>query len=91
MTTDPAAPPRLRPSQTPPAKATIQAPPPDSAVEQMLSPIEVADRLHISEQMVRKAIIRGDLFAYQIRNRVRIPESAVLAWMTPVVSAKDGQ
>lgn len=58
--------------------------------DKMLSPAEVAERLGISHQTVRKMIQRGDLPAYKIARRVRIPEDAVVAVLRPVISAKDG-
>ncbi|WP_314431664.1 helix-turn-helix domain-containing protein [Microbacterium lacticum] len=65
-------------------------PPLSELPERMLSPAEVADRLGISYQTVWKMIQRGDLPAYKIARRIRVPEEAVIAALRPVISAKDG-
>lgn len=65
-------------------------PPLSELPDRMLGPVEIAERLGISDQAVRKMIQRGDLPAYKIARRIRVPESAVLAALTPVISAKDG-
>ncbi len=59
--------------------------------ERMLSPNEIADRLDISAPTVRAMIARGELPAYRVARRIRVPEAAVLAALKPVVSARDGQ
>ncbi len=65
-------------------------PPLSELPDRMLSPGEVAERLGISHQTVRKMIQRGELPAYKIARRVRVPEDAVVAALRPVISAKDG-
>ena len=49
--------------------------------EQLLTLPEVCARVRLSEWAVRRAIKRGELLAYKPAGRLRIPASAVAAWL----------
>jgi excisionase family DNA binding protein len=46
---------------------------------------EVADRARLSPKTVRRAIRSGELAAYKLRGRLRIPTQEYLAWVRRAV------
>lgn len=48
---------------------------------QLLTLSEVCARVRLSPRAVRRAIGRGDLVAYKLAGRLRIPEQAVQDWL----------
>jgi excisionase family DNA binding protein len=59
-----------------------------NAPPKMLRPKLVADELDVSTDVVYRAIRRGDLAAVRLgeRGALRIPRTAVEAWLTPTRS-----
>ncbi len=49
--------------------------------ERLLSAEQVAELCGLSRRSVYRAVDTGELAAYRLSNRVRIPESAVEAWL----------
>ena len=49
--------------------------------DQLLTIEQVCQRVQLSPCAVRRAITRGELQAYKLASRIRIPESAVAAWL----------
>lgn len=58
------------------------APPPPAMRPRLISVVDVADRLGVSEKTVRRMITRGDLPAHRIGKLLRVSEQALETLLT---------